>query len=111
MYKRIFLGAIVFIGSFFAFNVLEFELLNPAGYKIFQSFIFAASLEASIFLPKLRVKLLYMSFFILFLMMLFYLMNKLNYSNFLAGLGVGMLTIIIFSYFPKIFKKGFVEKL
>lgn len=111
MYKKISGAVIIFVISFFVFLVAEFDLLNPAGNKIFQSLIFSSTLIVSVFLPKFKVKLLYTTFFILFFMMLLYLLNNLNYSNFLGSIGIGMLTIIIFSYLPQLLKNGEIEKL
>lgn len=108
---KIMFAPLLFVIMFFIFNFIEFEQLNPTGNKYLQSFIFSSTAVISIFMPKHRNKLFLASFFLLFLMAVFYLTNKLTLSNSLASIGIGMLSLTAFSYLPQIFKKGYIEKL
>ena len=108
---KIILGLLIFILMFFLFNKIEFEQLNPAGNKYFQSSVFSVTLIISIFWSKFRNRLLYISFFLLFLMLGTYLMQKIALSSALASLGIGIMLIVTLSYIPQIVKQGYVEKL
>lgn len=108
--KAIF-ASILFTLLFFVFSLTEFAQLNPIMNKYFQSLVFSATLVISFFVHKLRIKLFYISFFILALMVLFYLMDNLDLSNSSASIGIGMLLIVSLSYLPELIKKGYMEKL
>lgn len=97
--------------SFFLFNMVEFEPLNKASNKYFQSAVFTLTLVLSAFWSKLRIKLFYVAFSILSLMIGAYLLQRIDWSNALASIGIGMLLITVLSYLPQIVKKGYVEKL
>lgn len=108
---KIFLLVILFISSFLAFNVIEFEPLNQAGNKYLQSLVFSATFTVSIFAPKFRMKLFYLSFFLLLPAVILYLLQQLMMANVFSSISVGMLLLISISYVPELLKKGYVEKL
>lgn len=107
---KVFFALLIFVISFFIFNLLEFELLS-SGNKFAESSIFSMSLVVSFFIPKLRLKLLILAFFLMFIMMIFYLAGRLAFSNFSGSTGIGILTIVLLSYLPEIVKKGSIENL
>ena len=109
--KKILFILILSIGSFFAFNIMEFELLNQAINKNLQSLVFSAVIAISIIQPKLRIKLFYAAFLLLFLTAGFYLTNQTALSNSVAGIGIGIFLIVMLSYLPQLFKNGYVEKI
>ncbi len=111
MGKKIIFIFILFISSFFLFNLMEFELLNQSMNKYLQSLIFSIVLVVAVFGPKVRAKLPYAVFLLLLVSVLLYILNQLSLSNSFASIGIGMLLLIMLSYLPEIIKKGFVEKL
>ncbi|MBI2085874.1 hypothetical protein HYT74_00875 [Candidatus Daviesbacteria bacterium] len=100
IYKLI-LAGFFSVALFFIFSLLEFELLNEGSSKNIQSIIFAITAAASVFYPKIRNKLMYISFVPLLLMIIFYLFGNLRLANSVGSLGLGMLSIVIFSYIIK----------
>lgn len=111
MIKKILFALILFTGTFFIFNNVEFELLNRAMNKNFQSIIFSAVLAVSSFKPGLRMKMIYTALVFISAAAVIYLMNNLALSNSFASIGIGMLFLILFSYFPQLIKKGYIEKI
>lgn len=111
MIKKIIFILIIFVSSFLIFNLIEFTLLNQSMSKYLQSLIFSTILVLSLFQPKLRIKFIFTSFFLIFAVILLYLINQLSLSNALASASLGMITIVLFTYLPQLIKKGFVEKL
>lgn len=110
VYKLI-LTAFFSVILFLIFNMLEFELLNEGMNQNIQSIIFSICAGTAIFYPKLRNKLLYVSFTPLFLMIMFYLLGDIKLANSIGSLGFGILTIAIMSYVPTILKNGYIEKI
>jgi len=102
MTKKIIFMLIIFVSSFLIFNLVEFELLNQSMNKYFQSLIFSTVLILSIFQPKLRTRLFYVFFFLLFAAALLYSLGQLSLSNSLASIAVGMVTIVSLTYLPKL---------
>ncbi len=109
--NKIIPGLLFFIVAFFIFDLSEFEPLNRIISKDIQAFVFSITLIISIFIPKFRTKLFYLSFFILLSMIGSYLINEITLSNALASLGIGILLLTSLSYLPEIIKKGYIEKL
>lgn len=108
---KIFLLVILFVSSFLVFNLIEFEPLNQAVSKYLQSFMFSMALIVSIARPCLKVKLFYLGFLFIFLMVMFYLSGRLPLSNSFASIGIGIITIVSLTYLPQLVKKGFVPNL
>lgn len=108
---RIIFILIISIVSFFIFSGIEFEPLNQVTSKYLQAFIFSATLAVSIIKPSLRLKLFYLGFLLIFLMVCFYLFGRLPTANSFASIGIGILLIVSLTYLPELFRKGFVEKL
>lgn len=96
---------------FVLFSLIEFEPLNQVTSKYFQSFIFVLTFITVTLKPKFRKKILYLAPFLLFVMVGFYLVQKIVLANSLASMAIGILFITSLSYLPEIIKKGFVEKL
>lgn len=109
--KKIIFILIISVISFVIFSGIEFEPLNQVTSKYLQAFIFSATLAISFIKPLWKLKLFYLGFFFIFLMVTFYLFGRLALSNSLASIATGMLFIVALTYLPEIFKKGFVEKL
>lgn len=108
---KIITAIIVLIISFLTFNILEYELLYSLGNKYILSSFFSLGLTFALFIPKLRFKLIILSFILLFLTTFLYLAGQMGLANFLASGGIGLMALVLFSYLPEIFKKGYVEKL
>lgn len=106
---KIFIALMLFAASYFVFNMAEFEPLNQAMNKNFQSLAFSAVLVISFFKPNLRRKLIYAASFLVSVAAGFYLINRLDLSNSFASIGIGMLLLILISYLPQLVKKGYVE--
>lgn len=97
----------IFIILSFGLNV---NLLEIALFKFVQPVIFAVVTTVCIFYTSLRRYVLIISSILLILMIITYLINKLDLSNWMGSMGFGILTIVVFSYVPQLLKKGYVEK-
>lgn len=98
------------IMSFFIFWWLESGLKIEEISAIIKPLIFALSVSMT-FSIKLRRYLLYISFLFYCLMIFLYLIWQISLANLAGSLGIGILAILIFSYFGDFVKRGFVEKL
>lgn len=96
---------------YFFLNLIEFEPLNQATSKYFQSLLFVLTYMVVVLRPTFRLKIIYLAFFLLLVMVGFYLLQRINLANSLASIAIGILFISSISYLPEIIKKGFVEKL
>ncbi len=96
---------------FFTFNVIEFEPLNQATSKYFQSLLFVLTFIIVTLKPKYRIKIFYLTFPFIFIMIGFYLLGSLALANSLSSMILGILFITSLTYLPVLIKKGFVEKL
>ena len=110
MKKKFSLGIIVFIVSIFIFSMLEFESSIDKIDTLIQPLIFALTLTIAIVLPRFRKNILLLSIVLLIVMVLTYLFNMISISNWIGGLGFGMLVVTLFSYLPQLIKKGHIEK-
>ncbi len=102
---------LLFLILMFVFSQTEFEPLNQVMNKYIQALIFTISLIAAIIKPESRIKIFYLAFLILFLMVGSYLLQKLALANSLGSIGVGILLITSLTYLPELFNKGYVEKI
>lgn len=72
--------------------------------------IFAGTFSLSIFFSNIRKYLLLLSFGFLLLMLFLYFLGHLDLSNWFGSLGFGCLIMVILSYFPELFKHGYIDK-
>lgn len=103
MHKKFIKCIVVFFISLGLFTLLEF---GPSNFPL----LFAATLCLSVTLPNFRKKLLLISFTLLLLMVLFYLLNNLAWANLIGAGGFGMLVLVIFTYIPELIKRGHIER-
>lgn len=94
----------------FVFTVLSFDLGVDQVTQIIQPLIFGLTTTISILYPALRKFILIISSTLLSLMIILYLFNLVDFSNWIGSLGFGMLIIVIFSYFKVLIKTGCIEK-
>lgn len=109
--SKVFLVLIVSILLFFIFSTIEFEPLNQATNKYFQSLIFTLTFAFTVLKPKFRIKVFFFAFFLLFLMVGLYLLQRLTLANSLSSIGIGILFITSLTYLPELIKTGYIEKL
>lgn len=108
--KKFFLGIIIFVSAALIFSLLEFESSFDKFGTLIQPLIFALTLTVSIFLKHIRKVILSISIALLIIMILTYLLNMINISNWIGGLGFGILIVTLASYLPELIKKGYIEK-
>ncbi|MBI4036761.1 hypothetical protein HY386_02705 [Candidatus Daviesbacteria bacterium] len=101
----------LFVVFMMLFLILEFDDLVLKSDLIISVLVFSLTATSCIMLVNTRKKLLIISIFLLILMYIFYLFNSLSLANLLGSLGFGMLVIIVLSYLPQFFKKGYIDKL
>lgn len=106
---------IILIPLFFFIFSYIFLVLNSGGVikqlgQLIQPALFAASCIICIFFPKKRKNIIYTALTLLVLMVLTYLFNFLETSNWTGSLGFGLLLITVFSYIPELIKEGFIKK-
>ena len=110
MMKKISLGIIIFVVTVFIFSLLEFESSPDKINTLIQPLIFSLTLTISIVLPRFRKHILLLSIVLLIVMVLTYLFNMISISNWIGGLGFGMLVVTFFSYLPQLIKRGYIDK-
>ena len=108
---KLILVVVISIILFFIFSAFEFEPLNQVTSKYIQSAIFSLTFLIVTIKPKLRIKIFYLTFLLFFLMVGFYLFQRLALANSLASVGIGIFFITSLSYLPELIKKGYIEKL
>ena len=109
--NKVILVAVASIILFFIFSAIEFEPLNQATSKYIQSAIFVLIFAVAILKPKLRSKIFYFTFLLLFLMVGFYLFQRIALANSVASVGIGIFFITLLTYLPELIKKGYIEEL
>lgn len=109
-FKKIIIAPILTIIFTFIFHLLSFELETNSVNRIIQPLIFSITLVIGILFSTFRKVVIIISLILLLLMILTYLFNILDFSNWLGSLGFGMLFITIMTYLPEFIKKGYIEK-
>ncbi len=110
MKKKIIFAPILLVISSLIFIVLDNGSLTPQIDQLIPPVFFAITLTLCIFFPNFRKYLLIISVTLLILLIITYLFQILEISNWLGSLGFGMLIMIIFSYIPQLIKDGLIEK-
>lgn len=110
MNKKIILAPFLFIISIFAFTILDHGFGIKNIDEVIQPILFSLGFVIAVLLSPYRKYLFVTSMILLSLMVLTYLLQMMEISNWLGSLGFGMLVITFFSYIPEIVKKGFIEK-
>lgn len=108
--RKILVSIIIFIVTLPLFVWLEsgFSIKSPIDLIKPLCFSFSATFSYMNFYRKF---LLISSLFLLTIMVFFYLIWKIDLSNWFGSLGFGMLIIYVAGYFPQLLKKGYIEKL
>lgn len=101
--KRIILALILIMVLTAVFTLLNYT-------SVIQPIIFALSATVNILYRTYTKLLLIVSLSLLSLMIIAYLFNQLNFSNWIGSLGFGLFIITIFSYLIELIKKGYIEK-
>lgn len=103
-------GVIIFIVSVFVFSFLEFESTLGKIDSLIQPLVFAATLSICLSLPRFKKFILLISLSFLMVMIVTYVFSQINLSNWIGGLGFGMLVITVATYLPELIKRGYIEK-
>lgn len=85
---------------------MNLEQTNQAMQPLF----FALTLVISVLFTQFRKHLLVFSLLCLITLVISYLFGMIEVSDWIGRLGIGMLVIILFSYFPQLIKRGYIEK-
>lgn len=109
MIKRLLTRIVLSLLSIFGFWYLESGFMIKNGDELIKSIIFGITLFIAT-APQYRKYLYLCSFFLLGFMIIFYLFWQLVWADRLGSTGFGILLIIIFTYLPQLFKKGYIEK-
>lgn len=110
MGKKIILTPILIIISTCIFLVLDNGGDTTQTSLIIQPILFGISFTISILFSSLRKYLMILSVILLSFMILIYLFQRLDISNWLGSLGFGMLFVTVLSYLPQFIKRGYIEK-
>lgn len=107
--KKIAINLFFSIVSVWGFWALEsgFQLRN--GDEFIKSIVFAASLFM-VLSNKHKEIVLWISIFLLLIMIFFYLLWQIPLASMFGSIGFGIFVIYVFSFIPNLIKKGFVEK-
>lgn len=108
--NKLLLSILILIISFPIFMWLESGFSIKSFLDLIKPLIFSFSASIS-FINFYKKFLLIFSLSLLIIMVFFYLIWKIDLSNWFGSLGFGMLIIYVVGYFPQLFKKGYVEKL
>lgn len=108
--NKLLIAVIILFVSFPIFIWLESGFAIKTPIDLIKPVIFSISLAASFGNFYKRI-LLTISLILLSFMVVFYLLWKIDLSNWFGSLGLGVLAIYIFGYLPQLIKKGFVEKI
>mgnify|MGYP001584557629 FL=1 len=93
-----------------AFNMFEYGFVWDKVDKFLYPFVLAAVSMIIFFIPGVRRFFLMIAFGMLILMVLLYLSNNPNLSNFIGSFGFALLLIVILSLLPQLIQKGQIEK-
>lgn len=104
-YFLIFLTSVVL---FFLFIILEYGHLSISFNEAIQPVILTLATILIFFQGKFRHNIFRISLIMLVLMVLFYFLNQFSVSNWIGSLGIGILTVLIISYFPEFTKNGHI---
>lgn len=108
--KKLLLIPILIVVLAYIFIILNIGVKINQISQVIQPLIFAVSVVICIFSSKFRKYIIQLSLVLLLFMVLSYLFNFLEISNWVGSLGFGLLFITVFSYVPKLIKKGYIEK-
>ena len=108
--KKIIISIVALLFFAVLFTILDYNGKSFHISQIIQPVIFASVLIICIFSSAARKYMIAASFFMLSLMIITYLLQMLEVSNWIGSLGFGVLTITLFSYLPELIKKGYIEK-
>lgn len=103
----------VFIKLFIMFpaTLLIYYTNGNVGSESFgdiQSAIFTAGLAVAIFLPGKKLFILLLAILMWFVMIGFYLVEVRNFANFFGSTGFGLIFLVILSYIPEFYQKGYI---
>lgn len=76
--------------------------------SLFQPVVFSSVTVVIYLYNDSRRYILWISLILLMLMIILYFFGFLTYSNWIGGLGMGILVIVIFSYLPKLIRYGHI---
>lgn len=93
-----------------AFNFLEYGFSWDRMDKFIVPALLTSVLVINFFIPRTRRYFLLLPFGLFAIMVALYLINKLALSTTLGSFGFAILLIVVISYIPEIFKKGYIEK-
>lgn len=105
---KYFYASIIFFASLAVFMLLEYGRMTLSLNEFFQPLIFSFVVVVIFLYAKFRKAILLISLLLLVLMVISYMFGFLTVSNWIGGLGIGILVIIISSYFPKLVKNGHI---
>lgn len=108
--KKIILALILIPLLAFVFVILDVGLEVNQFIQDLQPIIFAITVIICIFYLQFRRYILIISLILLFSMIVTYLFNMIEASNWIGSLGFGGLFITVFSYFPQFIRSGYIEK-
>lgn len=103
-------GVTIFIVSAFVFSFLEFESSLGKIDSLIQPLVFAATLSICLCLPRFKKIILLTALSLLIVMILTYVFDQINLSNWIGSLGFGMLVTTVAAYLPELIKRGCIEK-
>lgn len=108
--NKIIISPILFVIAVFIFTVLDVGMKVDQINQLVQPLFFAATFTLSVLFANFRKYLLICSGLLLILLVITYMLQMLVISDWVGRLGFGMLLIILFSYFPQLIKRGYIEK-
>ena len=92
------------------FNFLEFGFSWDRIDKFIYPIALAVIAVANFFIPYIRRYFLMAALSLLGVMVILYLTGQLSLSESVGSFGFAILLIVVISYTPEIFKKGYIEK-
>lgn len=101
-------AVIIFVVSLLIFVILEYGQIKISIKELLQPVVFASTVLAIFLNVKLRQSILWISVVLISLMVILYFFNLLPSANWVGSLGIGILVILILSYFPNLIKDGHI---
>lgn len=108
--SKILVAIMILIISFPIFIWLENGFSVKSSLDLVKPIVFSFSAAFS-YMNFYRKFLLISSLFLLTIMIFFYLIWKIDLSNWFGSLGFGILIIYTLGFIPQLLKKGYIEKL
>lgn len=88
------------------FYFLEINVSEEISYLPFEITVFALVADTLIFKPGSRRIFIVIANMLFLLMMLFFVLNRMNFANIAGSLGFGILILTAVSYLQRLFKQG-----